>query len=247
MKGLILAAGRGSRLTHITKGENKCLIEVNHKPVIVYAAEHLCSIEEITECIVVVGYKAQDVMEALGDKINGVNIVYCLQEEQLGLIHAMETGMPALNGEDFMMVLGDEFIIDNNYQEAVRDFTQSEDFCRIGYIEVNDKSLVKKTYTYRYDSSHHCVDFVEKPEKPYNHLMGTGNVLFRGDVLNMLLEVPVNPIRGERELVGLFTLLNKERKQINDFCVGKKYINLNTGNDVEILERELQLESVLVS
>lgn len=247
MKGLILAAGRGKRLNDITKGENKCLIKVNNKPVVVYAAQHLTEIEEITECIVVVGYKAQDVISVLGHEINGVPIVYCIQSEQLGLIHAMETAIPVIDGEDIMMVLGDEFIIENTYKETVKDFLVSEDFCRIGYIEADDINLVKKTYSYQYNILHHCVDFIEKPENPYNLLMGTGNVLLRGEALNLLDKVPINPVRGERELVGLFGLINQEGKYIKDFCVGKKYINLNTGNDLEILERELQSASILVS
>ena len=240
MKGLVLAAGRGKRLNDITQGENKCLIKLNGKAVIQYAVEKLCNIKEITECVVVVGYKAEEVMKIIGNEVAGIKITYCRQYEQKGLIHALETATEALRGDDFMMVLGDEVILDNQYQKSVTDFLQSDDMCKIGIIEVDDIELVKKTYTFRYDEQLHMIDFWEKPDKPYNNFMGTGNVLFGEEVLDMLDQVPVNPIRGERELVGLFNLLIEQKKHISSFVVGSQYINLNTRNDLEMLQQTLK-------
>lgn len=240
MKGLVLAAGRGKRLNDITQGENKCLIKLNGKAVIQYAVEKLCSINEITECVVVVGYKAEEVMKIVGNEVAGIKITYCRQYEQKGLIHALESATEALRGDDFMMVLGDEVILDNQYQKSVTDFLQSDDMCKIGIIEADDIELVKKTYTFRYDEQLHMIDFWEKPDKPYNSFMGTGNVLFRDEVLNMLDQVPVNPIRGERELVGLFNYLIEQKQHISSFVVGSQYINLNTRNDLELLQKALK-------
>lgn len=235
MKGLVLAAGRGKRLNNITQGENKCLIKVNGKPIIQYTMEHLCNLKEITECIVVVGYKAEDVMKCIGNEMNGIKITYCKQEEQKGLIHAMESAINALSGDDFMLVLGDEFIINNNYQEAIHTFNSSNCSCMIGIIKVDDINMVKKTYTFRFNDEEDMIDFVEKPEEPFNNYMGTGNVIFKGNVSHLLENVPVNPIRGEKELVGLFNLLLKSTYKISSFVVGEKYFNLNTCQDIDLL------------
>lgn len=235
MKGLVLAAGRGKRLNNITQGENKCLLKVNGKPIIQYTMEHLCNLKEITECIVVVGYKAEEVMNCLGNEMNGIKIIYCKQEEQKGLIHAMESAINALSGDDFMLVLGDEFIINNNYQDTIHTFYSSNCSCMIGVIKVDDINLVKKTYTFRFNDEQEMIDFIEKPEEPFNNYMGTGNVLFKGNVIYQLENVPVNPIRGEKELVGLFNLLLQSSNKISSFVVGDQYFNLNTCQDIELL------------
>lgn len=240
MKGLVLAAGRGKRLNNITQGENKCLIKVNEKPIIQYTMEHLCSLKDITECIVVVGYKAEEVMKCLGNEMNGVKIVYCKQEEQKGLIHAMESAIDALSGEDFMLVLGDEFIINNNYNDSIHTFYTSNCSCMIGIIEVEDINMVKKTYTFRFNDKQEMIDFIEKPEKPFNNFMGTGNVIFKGNVCCLLENVPIDPIRGEKELVGLFHLILQSNKKISSFVVGEQYFNLNTCQDIELLNTAME-------
>ena len=78
--------------------------------------------------------------------------------------------------------------------------------------------------------------FVEKPVYPFNNYMGTGNVIFRRDVLDLLAEVPVNPIRGEKELVDLFNLILEKERSIGSFVVGDAYFNINTIEDFEAME-----------
>lgn len=246
MKGLVLAAGRGKRLNHITQGENKCLIKVNGKPIIQYTMEHLCSLEHITECIVVVGYKAEEVMNCLGNEMNGVKISYCKQEEQKGLIHAMESAIIALSGEDFMLVLGDEFIINNNYDDAIHNFYSSNCSCMIGIIKACDINMVKKTYSFRFNDKQEMVDFIEKPENPFNNFMGTGNVIFKGNVCTLLENVPIDSIRGEKELVGLFHLLLQSNIKISSFIVGDQYFNLNTCQDIDLLNTAINNEECII-
>jgi len=57
MKGLILAAGRGSRLGAFTDELPKCMIEIGGKPMLHHAAEHLRS-AGVTDLVVVRGYQA---------------------------------------------------------------------------------------------------------------------------------------------------------------------------------------------
>lgn len=65
-RGVILAAGLGSRMRPLTLGMPKTLLSFRGKPLILYPVEALasCGIEEIA---VVVGYEAEAVQEALGD------------------------------------------------------------------------------------------------------------------------------------------------------------------------------------
>lgn len=237
MKAVILAGGRGSRINEVTRGGNKCLLKAKDKTLIQYNVKHLCEIEEITECIIVVGYHAEDVMREIGNQCKDKKITYCIQTEQNGLIGALESARYALDGEDFIMVLGDEFIIDNQYQRAITDFKKSNVACMVGIIAVDDIDLVKRTYTFNMNEEGEMTDFVEKPQKPFNRYMGTGNVIFKGGAIHMLDKVPINPIRNERELVGFFNMLINKDEKITSFVVGSHYVNVNTSNDLELLEK----------
>lgn len=75
MQVIILAAGRGDRLSPITDSVPKPLVEVNGTPLIVNALDTL-SKHEIEQFVIVVGYGAEKVKARLGDKWEGIDIVY---------------------------------------------------------------------------------------------------------------------------------------------------------------------------
>lgn len=234
MKGVILAAGRGSRINDVTHGSNKCLLKIFNQSIIRTNVQRLCSLPEITECIVVVGHDAVSIMTDVGNECNSKRVSYCIQKNQAGLIDALETAKTAIGDSDFFMVLGDEYLVDDNYQLALQTFSDEKYICLIGIIEVANENEIKKTYTFRQENGR-VYDFVEKPEKPFNNLKGTGNVLFRNQVLSLLTEVPINPKRGEKELVDLFNLLNAKHFTISTFSVASAYFNINTPKDYELL------------
>src|SRR5215208_7216947 len=90
LKGLILSGGRGTRLRPITFTSAKQLVPVANKPVL---------------------FSGIEVREAVGDGSRfGVAITYILQDEPLGLAHAVLTAEPFLAGAPFVMYLGDNLL-----------------------------------------------------------------------------------------------------------------------------------------
>ena len=61
MKALVLAAGRGSRLGDGTAAMNKCMLRLGGKPLVQYSLENAVR-AGISEIVVVVGYRAQDII-----------------------------------------------------------------------------------------------------------------------------------------------------------------------------------------
>lgn len=236
MKGIILAAGKGSRLREVTNDLNKCLFPVNGKSLIKHNVERMCSLSEITECIIVVGYGAEAIMREIGNVVDNKKITYCIQQEQKGLVDALESAIIALDKEDFFMILGDEVIIEDNYSQALKKFIESNIYGSIGIIEVDNVALVRKTYTFIIDDNGNMSDFVEKPDVPFSSYMGTGNVFFKGEVLKLLDDVPISKKRGEKELVDVFNLILQRNQKVSSFIVGKSYININTREDIEMLD-----------
>jgi NDP-sugar pyrophosphorylase family protein len=75
MKGIILAAGMGTRLLPLTLAKPKCLVNVAGKPMMAYQLDSLRA-AGIEECTIVVGYMADSVRNCFGSNYRGVRLSY---------------------------------------------------------------------------------------------------------------------------------------------------------------------------
>jgi len=75
MKGIILAAGMGTRLQPLTDITPKCLVPVNGKPMLEYQLECLAQ-AGLQECVLIVGYRASQITNRIGNKHLGMAISY---------------------------------------------------------------------------------------------------------------------------------------------------------------------------
>lgn len=75
MKGIILAAGMGTRLHPLTLTRPKCLVKVAGKPMMEYQLDSLRA-AGIQECTIVVGYLAESVKNHFGSSYRGIRLSY---------------------------------------------------------------------------------------------------------------------------------------------------------------------------
>jgi choline kinase len=76
MRTLIIAAGRGNRLESLTRGEPKCLLRIGNSPLVgfIFASLRKAGISEV---VMVTGFQAGSLREAIGDgKKYGVAVRY---------------------------------------------------------------------------------------------------------------------------------------------------------------------------
>lgn len=107
MKAIILAAGQGTRLRPVTLTMPKPLVPVANKPLIAYSIDILRN-AGLTDIGIVVNDLSSPITAQLGNGEGlGVNIHYIVQEEQLGLAHAVSISQDFLGDEPFCMFLGD--------------------------------------------------------------------------------------------------------------------------------------------
>jgi NDP-sugar pyrophosphorylase family protein len=238
MKALILAGGRGRRMEELSADENKCMLKLHGKRLIEYSLENAASIAEISEIVIVVGYRAESIINTYGTEYGGKRIVYAIQKEQRGLVHAIECGAAYIDGHDFFLFLADEVIIGGRHAQMSEMFRTEQLFGVCGVYPQENLDMIKRTYAVIHNTDNRICRLIEKPRKPFNPLMGTGNLLFQGELLDYIPLTPVNPTRGEKELPDLIQCAVDDGEVVKLFEVCDRYVNVNSRDEWERAEGE---------
>ena len=241
MKAVILAAGKGTRLRPLTDDKPKVLVEVDDKPLIEYAFDSLLDVGiDLTEFVVVVGYKKEQIMERYDDEYRDVPITYAHQREQLGLAHALLTAEPYID-DDFMLMLGDN-VFDANLGDVVNRQAEEradaaflveevpwEEASRYGVCDTNEYGEITRV--------------VEKPEDPPSNLVMTGFYTFTPAIFHACHLVQPSG-RGEYELPDAIDLLIQSGRTIDAIRMDGWRIDVGYPEDREEAERRVRGDPV---
>ena len=173
MKGLLLAGGYGTRLRPLTFTGNKHMIPVANRPILLYGLEHLRA-AGIRDVAIVLGPMHEGIQEVVGDGSRfGLRVTYVHQGSPKGLAHAVACAREFLDGEPFVMYLGDNLL-----QEGVRPFVATYEASHpdavIGVTPVAEPSH----YGVVELDGDRIVSLEEKPAHPKSHLALVGVYLF---------------------------------------------------------------------
>jgi dTDP-glucose pyrophosphorylase len=237
MKALVLAAGRGKRLGEHSENHNKCMLHLFGKPLVQYSLENAVRVR-VDEIIVVVGYRAEEIINEFGNRFEGTRVQYVIQHDPRGLVHAIECSQDALEGSDFMLFLADEILHQPRHAEMIKVFEEQNQFVVCGVVHEPNPDEIRKTYALiQNDADRRVYRLIEKPRRPPNRIRGTGNCIFRGGILEYLELTPTNPNRHEKELPDLIQCAIDDGYPVTSFDIGAAYININSPEDIEIAER----------
>jgi NDP-sugar pyrophosphorylase family protein len=238
LKALILAGGRGKRLGEYTDDFNKAMLEFGEKPLIEYSLINAVNLA-VQEIVIVVGYMAEQIINAFGNRYRDIPIKYVIQREPQGLVHAIECSRPTIEQADFILLLADEFFVNPEHITFLRFFRENQAFAACGVVNVDDPSRIGKTYSVLAEAqSKRIFRLVEKPKNPMNNLMGTGNILFKNDIFDYIPLTPINQLRQEKELPDLIQCAIDDGKPVLYFPLASTYVNVNTPEDILILKEE---------
>lgn len=104
MKGLILAAGRGTRLRPLTDKRSKPLVTLANRPLIHYAIDKLVDVG-VNEIGIVVGDNADELRRHLA--YPGPSFTFIHQPEPHGLAHAVSFAREFTGSDDFILLFCD--------------------------------------------------------------------------------------------------------------------------------------------
>jgi glucose-1-phosphate thymidylyltransferase len=214
LKGLILSGGKGTRLRPITHTSAKQLIPVANKPVLFYGIEAMAQagIEEVG--IIIAPETGNEIQQCAGDGSRfGVRLSYIVQDEPLGLAHAVLTAEPFLQDSPFVMYLGDN-LLQGGIEDLVAAFrehgpealillTPVPDPEHYGVAELNDGAVVR---------------LVEKPEEPNTDLALVGVYMFTPAVHAAARAIEPSE-RGELEITDAIQHLVDSGKRVEPHIV----------------------------
>ena len=174
LKGLILSGGKGTRLRPITHTSAKQLVPVANKPVLFYGIEAMAKAGIDDVGIIIAPETGQEIQETAGDGSRfGVRLTYILQDEPLGLAHAVLTAEPFLSDSPFVMYLGDN-LLQGGIEDLVAAFRQNSPDALILLTPVPDP----EQYGVAELSDGTVVRLVEKPTQANTDLALVGVYMF---------------------------------------------------------------------
>lgn len=208
MRGVILAGGVGTRLFPLTKVTNKHLLPVGKEPMIYNPVKQLIS-AEIREILIVTSTDHMgDIVNLLGSgKEFGCEFTYKVQEEVLGIAHALALAENFVAGKRVAVLLGDN-IFEYSIKPYVENFKKQEKGARVLLKSVDDPQRFGIAALDEYQ----VISIEEKPSEPKSNYAVVGAYFYDSKLFDIIRGISISQ-RGEYEI----TSVNNEyieRKQL---------------------------------
>jgi glucose-1-phosphate thymidylyltransferase len=229
MKALVLAGGSGSRLRPITYTSAKQLVPVANKPVLFYGLEAIAE-AGIRDVGIVVGDTAASIRAAVGDgHAFGLDVTYIRQQAPLGLAHAVLVARDYLDADDFVMYLGDNFIV-GGIRPLIDEFIAGRPDAQIMLTRVGDPGQFGVV---ELDDAGDVLGLEEKPSHPKSDLALVGVYIFTPAIHEAVRRL-VPSGRGELEITEAIGWLVDQGLKVKPTMITGYW--KDTGNVTDMLE-----------
>jgi glucose-1-phosphate thymidylyltransferase len=225
-KGIILAGGKGTRMSPLTKAVNKQLLPIYDKPLIFYPLSILM-LAQIKDILIIVNKgQLEQYMKLLPDGRNlGIKINYLEQDEPRGLPDAFVIGEKFINNSGVAMILGDNFFYGQNLTSKLINNTKLKDGARVVLHKVQKPELFGVA---KINNKNKILKIEEKPSKFISDLAITGLYFFDKHVVKYAKKLKPSK-RGEVEIVDLLKIYKNKNKLSADL-IGRGGAWLDTGS-----------------
>lgn len=226
-KGIILAGGKGTRMSPLTKAVNKQLLPIYDKPLIFYPLSILM-LAKIRDILIIVNKGQLDQYKKLipnGDNL-GIKISYKEQEKPRGLPDAFILGEKFIGKDNVSLILGDNFFYGQNLSSILIKCANLKNGAKVLLYKVNNPELFGVA---KIDNKNKKIKTLkEKPKKFLSNQAVTGLYFFDNKVIQYSKSLKPSK-RNELEIIDL---LNKYRikKKLSAEFLGRGGAWLDTGS-----------------
>ena len=224
-KGIILAGGKGTRMSPLTKAVNKQLLPIYDKPLIFYPLSILM-LAGIKDILIIVNKGQLDQYKKIipnGDNL-GIKITYLEQNKPRGLPDAFVIGEKFIGKNNVAMILGDNFFYGQNLTTKLKENTKIKKGARVVLHKVQNPESFGVA---KVDKDNNILSIKEKPKKFLSDLAITGLYFFDNRVIELAKKLKPSK-RGEVEIVDLLNFY-KSKKQLSADIIGRGGAWLDTG------------------
>lgn len=239
-KGIILAGGKGTRLSPLTKIINKQLLPLYDKPLIFYPLSVLM-LAGIREVLIITNSGQKKLFQKiLGNGSGlGIKIFYKEQKKPNGLPEAFIIGEKFINNDDVALILGDNFFYGQGFTNRIKDCMSNNDGATIFTYIVNNPSDYGIA---ELNSNNEIIKISEKPKRTNSKFAITGLYLFDNQVIEFSKKLKPSK-RNELEIIDLIEKYLKQKKLKAEF-IGRGSAWLDTGSIENLNETSQFIASI---
>lgn len=236
--GVVLAAGKGTRMRPFSEHWPKPILPVLGKPLVAYQLEMMHGLG-IRRVVVVIGHLGHEVVKVLGDGSSfGVSIQYVEQEEVLGIAHAVSRLEPHVD-RPFFLFLGDIFFVTENLAAMRERFVAG----RLGGVlackREGNLEAIKRNFVVLTDREGLVQRVIEKPRHPRTDLKGCGIYLFDQAFFDAVRRTPRTAMRNEYEITDSIQIFLDDGYKVEAAEVVKA--DMNVSYPADLLDLNLML------
>ena len=225
-KGIILAGGKGTRMSPLTKAVNKQLLPIYDKPLIFYPLSILM-LSKIKDILIIVNKGQLNQYKKILPDVNnlGIKITYLEQSKPRGLPDAFVIGEKFIGKDKVAMILGDNFFYGQNLSKLLLSSTKLKKGAKVILHKVIKPELYGVA---KINKNNKIIKIQEKPKKKISDLAITGLYFFDNKVVQYAKKLKPSK-RGEVEIVDLLNIY-QSKKQLSSDLIGRGGAWLDTGS-----------------
>ncbi|HSE41277.1 MAG TPA: sugar phosphate nucleotidyltransferase [Acidobacteriota bacterium] len=238
--GVILAAGKGTRMFPFTARWPKPILPIMGKPLLQHQIEMLNSVG-IRQIFVVIGHLGYEVVRALGNGEEfGVNLEYVEQTETLGIAHAVGR-LESRVRKPFLLCLGDIFFVSNKLHSMLALFGKKNTKAVLASKLEENPEMIRRNFAIIPTADGRVKQVIEKPRYIRNKLKGCGIYLFGLEIFDAIRRTPRTAMRDEYEITEAIQIMINDGHRVVHAQIIEEDLNLTNPEDLLMINMlELQ-------
>lgn len=240
MKGIILAAGYGTRLYPLTLGVSKQLLPVYDKPMVYYPLSMLM-LAGIREILVISSPEDLPAFQRLlGDGNQwGLAFSYAQQTQPRGLADAFIIGRDFVGEDHVSLILGDNIFFGTGLWDQLKQAAQLREGALVFAYPVRDP---ERYGIIEFDKDERVISIEEKPRKPRSSFAVPGLYFYDNQVLELAAHLKPSR-RGELEITDI-NRIYLQKGQLRMQQLGRGIAWLDAGTHETLLQAANFVQSV---